>query len=399
MAAKVSIVCEEQRITQQMVQRLNFMNMPIGEIIDRPKEAYASLNAKEARVIVLVEPSDREALPSLLQQMKRMNDTAPVIYVSKSESFELLRSLYRSGISEWIRYPEEMDEFEKVLERALEQQKQQERQKEKTMRDADGHGCKVVTVYSGKGGVGTSFIASNMAHALALRCPNRVLLIDFNLQFGGVDMLMDIKHDRDIGDLKSVMKELTHSQINNVLYKREDSQLHVLISPKHPQEAEQFKGEDVEQIIKACRGHYDVIVLDIPKEMNEISIGALGQTSLLYYVTELDRPGISRMQNVLQLLDRYHLVKEDSIAIVVNRFSKKRDVQLEELRKMTAYPIAGTIADHFKAIQSYINLGEPLLKSRKDKGSKGPARDIWQLTNELLQRIGGDAVVHLPKAK
>ncbi|MHA6482826.1 AAA family ATPase [Paenibacillus sp. strain BS8-2] len=399
MAAKVSIVCEEQRITQQMVQRLNFMNIPIGEIIDKPKEAYTSLNAKEARVIVLVEPSDREALPSLLQQMKRMNDTAPIIYLSKSESFDLLRTMYRQGISEWIRYPEEMDEFEKVLERALDQQKHQERQKEKTVSSLESQGCKVVTIYSGKGGVGTSFIASNLAQSLAHRFPNRVLLIDFNLQYGGVDMLMDIKHDRTIGDLKSVMKELTHSQINNVLYKREDSQLHVLVSPKHPQEAEQFKGEDIEGIIKACRGHYDYIVLDIPKEMNEISIGALGQTSLLYYVTELDRPGISRMQNVLQLLDRYHLIKDDSIEILVNRFSKKRDVQLDELRKMTTYPVAGTITDHFKSIQSHINLGEPLLKSDSDKGRKGPARDIWQLTNELLKRIGGEALVHLPKAK
>ncbi|GLX68716.1 AAA family ATPase [Paenibacillus glycanilyticus] len=398
MATKVSIVCEEQRISQQMVQRLNFMNIPIGEVIDKPKEAYNQLSAKEARVIVLVEPHDQHMLPPLLQQIKRMNETAPIIYVSKSDNFQLLRSMYQSGISEWVRYPEEMDEFEKVLERSLDVQKQLQLQKEKTSRSSEHQAGTVISVYSGKGGVGTSFIASNLAQSMAYRQPGRVLLMDLNLQFGGIHMLLDIKHERNLGDLKSVIKELTHSQINNVLYKREDSQLHVLLSPNHPQEAEHFKGEDIEQIIKACREHYDIIILDIPKEMNEISVGALGQTDQLLYVTELDRPGIARMQSVLKLLDRYHLVKEDNISLLVNRFSKKRDVQLDELKQMAAYPIVGTVADHFKAIQSHINLGEPLLKKQGDKGPKGPARDIWQLTNELMKRIGGDSSVHLSKA-
>jgi len=398
MSAKVSIVCEEQRIAQQMIQRLHFMNIPIGEIIDKPKEAYNQLNAKEARVIVLVEPSDTESVAPLLAQIKRMNDTAPVIYVSKSDSFQMLRQLYRSGISEWLRFPEEMDEFENVIERTLDIQKQQERQKEKTRQSAEQQNGNVVSVYSGKGGSGTSFLAANIAHSLALRLPNRVLLIDLNLQFGDIQALLDIKHERDIGDLKSVIKELTLSQINNVLFKHEDSALHILLSPSNPQEAEHFKGDDIEAIIKACRDHYDAIILDIPKEMNEISVGALNQTSYLLYVTELDRPSIARMQSVLALLDRYHLVKEDRISLLVNRYSRKRDVGLDELKKMCSHPISGTVADHFKAIQSHINLGEPMLKHRKDKGAKGPARDIWHVTNELLKQMGRDVNVHLSKA-
>ncbi|WJH34652.1 AAA family ATPase [Paenibacillus sp. CC-CFT747] len=282
-----------------------------------------------------------------------------------------------------------MEQLEKALERANVQYKKNVQRQELLQPKGQQGSSQVITVYSGKGGSGATFLASNLAQTLALNSGAKVLLVDLNMQFGGLHQLLDVPHDRNLGDLKSVLKELTFSQLNNVLYRREDSPLSVLLSPAHPQDAENFGSDDIELLLTACRQHFDLIVLDVPKELNEVSISAISQTDLLLYVLQLDRPSIVRMQQVYNILERYHLVKDESVALVVNRFSKKNDVTLDDLQKMTLFPVWGTIADGMNGLQQLVNLGQLLHTKANDKGPKGPARDMYQLTSVVLQKVGG----------
>lgn len=202
--------------------------------------------------------------------------------------------------------------------------------------------------------------------------------------------MFNIDHDRNLGDLKPVMRELTESQIENVLYKVEESGLNVLLSPTSPEEAENFTGEDIELLLTSARLYFDVIILDLPKELNEISVSSLSNADHILYVVNLERPSIVRMQSVLDLLERYHLTKDDNVLLVVNKYSKSHDINLAELQRMSRFQVMGTITDNFKFLQGYINLGKPLLAEKKDKGKKGIPRDFINLTTAALQKLGGE---------
>lgn len=397
---KISIVSDDTRMTQQLVQNLNFMNHPIGELIDKPREAYRHLNSKEPRVILLVEPSEPLSLTQAVQQLRKVNESAPIIYLCKDGNFETLREIYRSGIFEVLCVPDELEQLESVLERALRLSRMNRQRLEQASAVSAAGGGKMISVYSGKGGSGTTVVGANLAQALALHTSSRVLLIDLNLQFGGIQHLLNIHFERNLGDLKTVLRELTLNQISNVLYKVDSSGLQVLLSPSHPQEAEIFKSEDMELLFTACRQYFDYIVLDLPKELNEVSISALSQSDYVLYVINLDRPSIVRMQNVMDILDRYHLLNEDQLALVINKFSGKTDITVSDLTKMTSTPILGKVSDDRKhKLQTQVNLGQLLLNDAKVKGLKGPPKDILQLMNDLLLRLGGEKHVHLPKAQ
>jgi pilus assembly protein CpaE len=397
---KVTVVCDDAQLAQKLVQSANFLNQPLGEVIGRPREAYMQLHPNEPRIVLLVEPADPTHAPQLIRQLKKVNDAAPILYLSKTAEFAELREIYRAGVTDILRVPDELDQLEAILDRAAQELQQNLRKLELQAASSLRKSGTVVSVYSGKGGAGTTMISANLAQAIALNSSLRTLLIDLNLQFGGIHLMFDIHFERNLGDLKSVLRELTFSQLKNVLYTWESSGLNILLSPNHPQEAENFGGEDIELLLSACAQHFDLIVLDLPHELNEISISAISRSDRLLYVVNLERPAIVRMQSVLDVLNRYHLVKEDGVSLVINKYSKKQDVARSDLEKMTVLPIIGAVAEDRRGVlQTNMNLGRPLLMKRGERGEKGPARDIFQLAAELLSRVGGDKHVHLPKAQ
>ncbi|MBO8165499.1 MAG: AAA family ATPase [Brevibacillus sp.] len=387
--AKVVLISDDEQILQKLIQEISFYSHAvIDEIIDKPREAYLKVNPKEAQVVVFVEPVEDFPVKQVVKQIHKANAAVPILFLSRSEDFKASRSLFRDGVTDVLKIPDELSELEASIERAYGQLRTN-RRKLLADRTSFAKGT-VLAVYSGKGGSGTSLLAANMANSLALQSPQRVLLIDLDLQFGGIQTLLNIRHDRHLGDLKSVIHELTESQVNNVLYRMESSNLHVLLSPGSPEQSEHFKSEDIELLLFACRSYFDLVVLDIPKELNEVSISALTHSDHIFYVVTLERPAIVRMQGVLDLLERYQLLRDDNVSLIVNRFSKKHDIGLDELKRMTRFPVCGTIMDDFAQLQRPINLGLPWQQSPRQKLKRGPVKDLVQLSASALQRVGGE---------
>ncbi|UFJ40795.1 AAA family ATPase [Brevibacillus humidisoli] len=388
--AKVAIICDDQRMTQKLVQEITFYNIAIDEVIDKPREAYLKINPKEPRVIVFVEPAEELSVIQVMQQLHKVNTAAPILFLTMNEDFQESRRLFRAGVTDVLKVPEELPELQRSMERAFRQlglNRQKVEMDKPTVIKGAGT---VISVYSGKGGAGTSLLAANLANSLALQGGQRVLLVDLNLQFGGIQTLFNIRHDRHLGDLMPVIHELTESQLNNVLYRMETTHLHILLSPNSPEESENVKSEEIELLLFACRSCFDLVILDIPKELNEISVSALNHSDHIFYIAELERPAIVRMQNVLDLLDRYHLINDNNVSIIVNRFCKKRDIGLEELQRMSRFPVHGTIADDFRQLQRFINLGLPWLQQSKQKVKRGPVKDLVKVTASTLQLVGGE---------
>src|SRR5215471_18412386 len=60
--------------------------------------------------------------------------------------------------------------------------------------------CRTIAVASGKGGVGKTWFAITLAHALA-RQAKRVLLFDADLGLANVDVQLGLKPERDLGSI------------------------------------------------------------------------------------------------------------------------------------------------------------------------------------------------------
>ena len=92
-----------------------------------------------------------------------------------------------------------------------------------------------VAVYSPKGGVGTTTIATNVAVAAAQRRSDRVILVDLDLQFGGVATHLNLEPKLTIADAIRDEAAMREPDLMRTYTVRHDSGLHVLAAPVSPE--------------------------------------------------------------------------------------------------------------------------------------------------------------------
>jgi pilus assembly protein CpaE len=79
---------------------------------------------------------------------------------------------------------------------------------------------RVITIFGNKGGIGKSVIAANLAVAAATRYKNQVALLDLDLQFGDISLMMNINPRKTIAELMLESGELTADLLEEYFYER-----------------------------------------------------------------------------------------------------------------------------------------------------------------------------------
>src|SRR5690606_34241347 len=100
-------------------------------------------------------------------------------------------------------------------------------------------GGRVVAVFSGKGGTGGSMVATNLAVALAADARLRVCLVDLDLAFGDVAIMLGLAPERTIVAAVPVEDRLDETGLR-MLLTRHASGVDTLLAPVQPADAEQI---------------------------------------------------------------------------------------------------------------------------------------------------------------
>lgn len=128
---------------------------------------------------------------------------------------------------------------------------------------------RMIAVFSPKGGVGTTTIATNIAIAAVAHRPDKVILVDLARQFGGVATLLDLEPQQTIADAVRDETSLHEPELLRTYAMRHDSGLHVLAAPAAPELSETITPTHVTQILKNLLEGYDMIVVDAGSTLDE----------------------------------------------------------------------------------------------------------------------------------
>ena len=107
---------------------------------------------------------------------------------------------------------------------------------------------KIVSVFSTKGGVGKTFIATNLAVSLSRDSGKKVVLVDLDLNFGDIGVFLNLDPKRTLGDIISTFDRLDKEMLQSYFTKH-TSGASVLLSPVQPEASEKITFEHVEKIL------------------------------------------------------------------------------------------------------------------------------------------------------
>jgi pilus assembly protein CpaE len=245
------------------------------------------------------------------------------------------------------------------------------------------HG-KVITVFSTKGGAGKSVLAANMAVVLARRRPERpVVLVDADLQFGDVAVMLKLAPQHTIVDAVGSMDRLDPTLLTQFLMRHEPSGLLILPAPLEPSFADQISAAEMVQIVQILRTFCSAVIIDTPAYFNEVVLGLIEESDEVLLIAGMDIPNIKNVKIGLQTL-RLLNVPMNKLHLVLNRANSKVKLDVSEVERTLQIKAEALIPSDVVVPQS-VNKGTPVVL---DAPKSGVAKSIEALAQMFVTDDG-----------
>jgi pilus assembly protein CpaE len=240
----------------------------------------------------------------------------------------------------------------------------------------------VIAVYSPKGGVGCTTIATNLAVALAHRGKSSVALIDLDLQFGDIGIALDLRNANSIADLLQHVDAIDAPLVDEV-FVRHPSGIRVLLAPDNLALVPTIDPDRVARVVDQLRPHFQYIVCDLWSSLEELTLATLRLADRVVLVTTPELPALRNLRRVMSATGL--LLQDERTLIVGNRVPGKAGIGINEIEKGLGRPLAATIPSEGIGITEAINRGISTLDERARAKTAGSYKKLAEVIAQGLE--------------
>lgn len=227
-----------------------------------------------------------------------------------------------------------------------------------------GEQGRIFCIYSPKGGVGRTTIATNLAVALKQLTNKKVALVDGSLFFGDVGVLLNLPKPKTILELVSRINELDEDLIRDVMVPH-SSGIKVLLAPLQPQEGELVQAAHVTRILQELRHSFDYVIVDTWPSFSEQVLAMTDIADRILLLMTLELPAIRNTRSFLDICEKLGY-PPDKVQLIVNRADSKLGIRTESVEDTLRKKIAANICSDGRAVTTSVNQGVPLVISGRD---------------------------------
>ena len=205
---------------------------------------------------------------------------------------------------------------------------------------------RTIAVFSTKGGVGKSTIAINVAIAMARRSSEQVALVDADLQFGDVAVMLGLPPQHTVLDA-AASAQFGDSELMRCLLTRHDSGLLVLPAPTEPMLGSPLRGEEIVAVCSALRALCGYVIVDLPTQFDEYVLAVVDAADEVLLVGSMDIPSVKNLKIGVQALD-LAAIAGSKLRLVLNRANTQVKLDVREIELVLGmraeFPIPSDIA-------------------------------------------------------
>jgi pilus assembly protein CpaE len=218
--------------------------------------------------------------------------------------------------------------------------------------------ARLVLVFSGKGGVGTSIVAANLATALAME-GTRVALVDLNLQYGDIGVLFRLEaHPTSIETVARDGETVDAAVLERAMATSAEG-VRVLLPPASPEAGDMVTPTKLEVILDQLSHRYDYVVVDSPSQLEERIIGVMEVADHILLVSSFGITSVKDTKMTLRLLQSLGIEREH-VALLLNQTQPRSSHPEEGIANALRFPVLSTLPYEARMDES-VDSGRPLV--------------------------------------
>ncbi len=225
----------------------------------------------------------------------------------------------------------------------------------------EGQAGRRIAILGARGGVGASQVANNCAWIMAEELRRKVYLIDLDLQFGTLALLLDVQASGGLADALQDPERIDQVFLENAVV-RLGKQLHLLASEDSLDAERTDDLKATQTLLEQVSRIADVTLVDLPRHLLKRQPGVLGKFDDVVLVTDATLVGLRDACRLLRLLRGRH--SDVKVHIVVNHREAKDEVTSKEIEKGLEAPIDLSLPCARDAMIRSEMAGEPLAKAQ-----------------------------------
>ena len=211
---------------------------------------------------------------------------------------------------------------------------------------------RIITISSGKGGVGKTTLVANLAAALA-QYGKSVVAVDANLTTSNLALHLGMhlypKTIHDVFEGRARISDVTYTHKTGFKVVPADISLRRL---------KNTKAHDYIDILYKLLDNHEFILIDSPAGLGKESIATIEAADELITITNPELPAVTDAFKLTLLAKKYYT---HNLGVVVNRVKgETHEIPAEHIEKMLGIPVIGRIPED-REVRKAIALKEPVV--------------------------------------
>lgn len=315
------------------------------KLFDNYDEGLAYSVETKSHIVLLALSNDIEQSKSMIQKLSSQN--IDVIVLSANYTTNLVIQTLRAGAKDFLSKPLIKKDFIASINKYNNEDK-------KIINNSN-----IISIFSNKGGIGKTAIATNLAVEFARQTREKVVLVDLNLPLGDVTTFINIKPSISI---TSAVENATHNgaeAVLNACKQYKDTSLYVLAEPIYMEESHTMTPTHIFKLFEYLRESFTYILVDVGTNIDKMNLKILELSDLILLVSIVNLPLIRNCQRCLDLFNNLGY-DENKTKIVINRYLENDEIKTEDVEKVLNQKIYWKIPNNYFAIMSSINKAMPV---------------------------------------